>query len=277
MKTSRKALLAITIALAAVLPSVASFGETHGQSAIVRPIERKIAPVPFGPGERGVYKVTFGRLGVGKGVVEIAGLDTIRGFPAYHFVLKINGGIPLAHVNDVQESWMDVTRLTSLRFHQNLHQVKYKRDLTFDFFPSEMIWRSVNRLADANKREKSGPLASEAPLDDISFIYWVRTIPLEVGRTYTFPRYFKEEGNPVIVKVLRRETIKVPAGTFQTIVLKPIIKTKGLFSEGGEAELYFSDDSRRMLIMLSTKLSIGSLKLHLETYTPGQPLNGNLF
>ncbi|MEO5511246.1 MAG: DUF3108 domain-containing protein [Longimicrobiales bacterium] len=277
MKTTRKLLLSMTAALFAAVPSAASFAVSQGQSTDVRPVDGKVAPVPFGPGERGSYKVTFGGIGVGKGVVEVAGVDTIRGIPAYHFVLKINGGIPFAHVNDVQESWMDVSRLTSLRFHQNLSQVKYKRDLTFDMFPTESIWKSVNHRADPEDRNKSGPLASNVPLDDISFMYWVRTIPLEVGKTYTFNRYFKAEGNPVVVKVLRRESVKVPAGTYNTIVLKPIIKTKGLFSEGGEAELYFSDDSRRMLVMLTSKLSIGSLKLYLEKYTPGEPLNGNSF
>jgi hypothetical protein len=71
--------------------------------------------------------------------------------------------------------------------------------------------------------------------------------------------------------------VKVPAGTFATIVLQPVIKTKGLFGEGGEAELYFSDDAKRMLVMLNTKLSIGSLKLQLEKYEAGSPLTSGSF
>ena len=172
---------------------------------------------------------------------------------------------PFARIDDTTESWLDVQKLISLRFHQKLHEVNYKRDKTIDFFPSEMLWA-------VQGKDESGPLATNEPLDDVSFIYWVRTIPLEVGKTYTFNRYFKAEGNPVVVKVLRRERIKVPHGTFNTIVLQPLIKTKGLFSEGGEAQLYFSDDERRMLVMMTTKLSIGSMKMQLEGYEAGQPL-----
>jgi hypothetical protein len=69
----------------------------------------------------------------------------------------------------------------------------------------------------------------------------------------------------------------VPAGTFHTIVIQPSIKTKGLFSEGGEAELYFTDDDRRMLVMLNSKLSIGSLKLQLQSYVPGEQQSGKLY
>ncbi len=265
MTTARRFCLTLAAASLAVLPALAGFGEARAQPAASL---RKVARVPFGPGERGTFKVSFGGFGVGKGVIEVAGVDTIRGTPAYHFVLKIKGGIPFAHVDDVQESWMDVARLSSLRFHQNLKQVNYKRNLTFDFFPQEMIWKVL-------ERDQSGPLATSQPLDDISFIYWVRTMPLEVGKAYSFGRYFKAEGNPVVVRVMRREKVKVPAGTFNTIVLKPVIKTKGLFSEGGEAELYFTDDSRRMLVMLSTKLSFGNLKLQLESYTPGASLSSS--
>ena len=110
------------------------------------------------------------------------------------------------------------------------------------------------------------------PLDDVSFLYWSRSIPLEVGKTYEFKRYFKESGNPVIVKVLRRERVRVPAGEFNTIVVKPIIRTSGLFSEGGEAEVYYTDDARRLIVLVKTKLSIGTMQLQLESYTPGTPL-----
>jgi hypothetical protein len=50
-----------------------------------------------------------------------------------------------------------------------------------------------------------------------------------------------------------------------------------LFSEGGEAELHFSDDDRRMLVFMSVKLSIGTLKLHLKEYRPGTQVSSTRF
>ena len=93
------------------------------------------------------------------------------------------------------------------------------------------------------------------------------------GKTYTFNRYFKEDGNPVTVRVLRRQKVTVPAGTYNTIVVQPIIKTKGLFSEGGQAELYFTDDDKRILVQLKSKVKIlRSLDLQLTGYNPGTRL-----
>lgn len=269
----RKTLACVALAIVASTSAVVH-AQTHTGVKPVAP-PRKIAPVPFGVHEKATFKVSFSGVGVGSGWSEVVAVDTVRGVPVYHFVLRIKGGIPFAHVDDTYESWLDVSNLTSLRFHTNIQEVNYKANRTFDMFAAESVWKSVNHRASMSdpKREQSGKLGSLEPLDDISFMYWARTIPLEVGKTYTFYRYFKSDGNPVIVKVLRRETVKVPAGSFATIVLQPIIKTKGLFAEGGSAELYFTDDARRMLVMMNTKMSIGSLGLQLQKFEPGTPLS----
>ena len=80
-----------------------------------------------------------------------------------------------------------------------------------------------------------------------------------MGDVYTIPRYFQEDGNPVVLKVLRRETVTVPAGTFNTVVVQPMIQTDGLFGKGGEAEVYFTDDTRRMLVQLRSKVPVVGL------------------
>ena len=71
------------------------------------------------------------------------------------------------------------------------------------------------------------------------------------------------------MKVLRRDRIKVAAGTFNTIVLQPIIKSGGLFGEGGEALIWVTDDDRRMMVQLRAKMPVlRSLDLYLKSYTP---------
>jgi hypothetical protein len=87
---------------------------------------------------------------------------------------------------------------------------------------------------------------------------------LEVGKTYEFNRYYHPDRNPVVIKVLRRERITVPAGDFDAIVVQPIIKSRGLFSEGGQALVWFADDSTRMLLRLKSKLPFGTLYLELK-------------
>ena len=90
-------------------------------------------------------------------------------------------------------------------------------------------------------------------------------MPLEVGKTYTFDRYYKPDRNPVTLRVLRKERVTVPAGTFDAVVVQPVIKTKGIFSEGGQAEVWISDDARRMIVQMKSQLKFGSLNLYLRS------------
>lgn len=229
------------------------------------------AAVPFGPGEKTVYNVKYGIAGtVGEASLAVPQLAEIRGQPAYliDFRMRASALFGALKVNDHFQSWFDVRRLHSHRYHQDVSEVNYKRVRTVDFYTDRGVWEQKQQ----GKETISGELPTDLPLDDIAFLFFVRTVPLEVGRTYTFRRYWKDEGNPVTLKVLRRQRVKVEAGEFDTIVVQPIIQTDGMFSEGGRAEVYFSDDERRLVVQLKTKFGPASVDLQLKSYTPGVPV-----
>jgi hypothetical protein len=258
--------LAFPISLHAQQPGHGAGGSGAGGLAGTGPaMTLSAAPVPFGPGERATYQVKFGFLSVGEGRMEVAGVETVRGHSSYRIDWAIKGGIPGARVNDRWQSWMDVAGLFSHRHIADISEVRYRAYRHWEFFPSEGRWAREDN-------GEEGELGSLEPLDDITFVYYVRTLPLRVGDVYTLPRYFRESGNPVVVRVLRKDRITVPAGTFNTIVVQPTIRTRGLFSEGGKAEIHFSDDHRRILVQMQSKLSFGNLSLHLRTLDEGVPL-----
>ncbi len=225
------------------------------QSAAIRGLPANAAVVPFDVGERLEYDVRFGSLKVGSGTMEVREITELRGRAVWHTSFRIKGGIPLYRVNDHYESWFDVVTFNSLRYNQDVDEGRYEVKRRYEIFPERGMFRQNDRPEE--------PTVSN-PLDDGSFLYFVRTLPLEVGKTYEFPRYFKAQGNPVRIHVARRETIKVPAGSFETVVLQPSFQTKGIFSENGKAEVWLTDDSRRMMVQMKSKLSFGSLNLYLR-------------
>ncbi len=224
------------------------------------------AAVPFGPGERMDYDVSLGFIHVGSGFFRVGGIDTVRGHPTYRLEMRLDGGRFGVRVDDNMTSWLDVVSLVSRRFQQDQKEFKYKRQRTLEFFPEEKQYFQPDK-------NEHGTIATDDPLDDISFLYFARTLPLEVGQTYTLHRYFDPAGNPVTLKVLRRDTVTVPAGRFPTIVVQPVIQTKGLFGQGGRAEVYFTDDERRLVVEVRSRVPIvGSLNMYLKTWTPGERL-----
>jgi hypothetical protein len=216
--------------------------------------------VPFGVGERADYSVKYGPFSVGSGVMEVVSIDTIRARETWHTIFRVRGGVIGFRVNDRMESWMDTETLASLRHRQELDEGPNERERQFEIYPDQGTFVE-------NGREPQPTV--KLPLDDGSFLYFIRTVPLEVGKEYSFDRYFRPDRNPVRIQVLRKETITVPAGTFNTVVIRPIIKARGVFSENGRAEVWLTDDSRHLMVQMKSHMKLGSLSLFLKAYKPG--------
>jgi hypothetical protein len=221
--------------------------------------QQHLLPVPFGVGERLEYDVKFGRLKVGSGSMEVVSIDTIRGLDTWHTVFQVHAGNMFYRVNDQFESWMDRRTGNSLRFKQDLNEGRRDVERVFEIFPERSAFIEQGDTLEKSVRQ---------PLDDGSFLYFLRTIPLSVGETYTFDRYFRPDRNPVTIKVLRKERIDVPAGQFDAIVVQPVIKTRGIFSENGHAEVWLSDDANRIMLQMKSGLSFGSINLYLTSFRP---------
>jgi hypothetical protein len=219
------------------------------------------APVPFAVGEELVYRATFGKLRAGTARMRVEGIETVRGRPAYHVVFTIEGGIPFFRVRDRYESWIDVETLSSLRHRQQISEGRYRRTTTYEIYPERAAYQ---------KNDDSLTASVHNPLDDGSFIYAVRAAGVEVGETRRDDRYFRPDRNPVVLTGLHRDTVTVPAGSYATVVVAPSIRTKGIFSEGGEARVWFSDDDRRYPVQVKSKFAGFSLTLTLQSVAAGE-------
>ena len=228
---------------------------------------RTPARVPFGVGELLEYDIKYGKIQVGHGSMEVLPGDTVRGHDTWHTVFRLRGGIPFYRVNDKYEAWFDVHSLASLRYWQDIDEGSYEPKRHYEIFPDRREFV---------EGEKEPRQSVERPLDEASMLYFIRTVPLRVGLDTSFNDYFMAERNPIRLKVVRKETVKVPAGEFNAIVVQPIFASK-LFSEGGHAEIWLSDDENRIMLQMKSKVSFGSLSLYLKSYRPSPttttPLN----
>lgn len=194
--------------------------------------------------------------------MEVLGIETVRGRAAWHTRFQVSGGTLFFRVNDILESWIDVETFSSLRFRQELSEGSRDRLYEYEIYPDREVFQE--------KGKPERPSVSH-PLDDGSFLYFVRTVALEVGATYEFNRYFMPDRNPVRLDVLRTESVEVPAGRFDALVVRPVIKAKGVFSENGRAQLWISNDADQVLLQMTSHLAFGTLSLHLRSRTVRAP------
>ena len=210
---------------------------------------------PWHVGERLVYGVKFGLFNVGTATMEVVGIDTVRGEPTYHVLFNIRGKALTYSLIDSMQSWFGVHDLVSRRFVQDTEERGRHRYRSYEILPDRGIWVRNGTDTAATVRD---------PLDDASFFFFARTLPLEAGRTYTFARYFIADRNPVSIRVLQRQEISVPAGRFRTIAVRPIFQSRGLFGQGGQAIIWFSDDAARIPVRMRSALPVGTIEMSLR-------------
>lgn len=223
-------------------------------------------PLPFSVGERFVYRVRVGKMGtIGSGEMKVEGPATVRGRAAMLLRFDFSSRVGPVRVEDRTRSWLDPARMASLRFEKSERHPLSTKEQDVEIFPGERRWRDADG--------KSGTTPTDAPLDELSFLYFIRTLPLEPGADHAFDRFYEAGRNPVAVRVLGRETISSPAGEFATVVVEMRVKDPERYGGHGTIRLYLSDDARRLPVRIESAVPVfGTMVLTLESHThPASP------
>jgi hypothetical protein len=213
--------------------------------------------LPFAVGEKLSYSAKLGMLNLGSGSLEVSAIDTVRGVESYRLRFRLRGKNAFYSLDDVLESWVGTSDLISRRFVQDFVENDKPKHRLYEIYPDSGFFRQ-------HGRDTTFATPAE-PLDDAGFFYFVRVTPLEVGKKYTYDRYFRKEKNPVTIEVLKREKMELPNGKkVQCLVLHPVIDTKGLFSKRSDTRIWLTDDARRLPVQVRTKFPFGTITLRLQ-------------
>ena len=157
---------------------------------------------------------------------------------------------------------MDYENLFSLRFEKHLREGKFKRD-------EEVRFDQKRHLAHYEKESVQIPPNTQ---DFLSALYYFRTLSVEVGQAVAMANHTGGKNYPIYVKVLGRERVTVPAGTFDCIVVEPVLQTSSIFEHKGKLTIWLTDDSLKMPVLMRSKVVIGAFEAVLKEYsTSGEP------
>jgi hypothetical protein len=219
---------------------------------------------PFEVGEKLSYSAKLGMLTLGSATLEVLPPEMVRGVESFRLRFRLTGKNAFYSLDDVLESWVGTSDLISRRFLQDFVENDKPTHRLYEIYPDSGFFRQQGR---------DTTFATPAePLDDAGFFYFVRMTPLEVGKRYSYHRYFRKEKNPVTIEVLKRERLELPDGTkVPCLVLHPIIDTKGLFSKRSETRIWLTDDARRLPVQVRTKFPFGTITLRLKAMILPEP------
>jgi hypothetical protein len=224
---------------------------------------RELPQTAFKEGERLVFDVGYSFVTAGEAVMSVPSVDTLFGRPVYRVLFTVNATKTfswLYKVDDRYESFLDVQGIFPWHFTQRVREGSYSRD-------AEAWFDQLNNVAYAeNKQYPIPPYVHDA----VSAFYFVRTLDYSktrIGEKIILQNFFKDTTYTLSVKFLGRQRIEVDAGTFDCIIVEPLMKEGGLFKSEGRVLIWMTDDERKIPVKVSTKVIIGSIESELREYS----------
>lgn len=224
------------------------------------PMSPEYRPLPVFP-EKMVLAVSWGMISVGEATLGVDKLVMFNGRPAYHLVSEARSNSfcdSFYQVRDLNESWLDARTLTSLGYSKKLREGGYYRDVwvLYDRDAGTFVERQTSQ--DGSFRVKTGTIPAQVQ-DVLSSVYYTRAQPLPDGGAVTVDVNTPDNW-PLVIKVTKRENIRVPAGKFASILVEPAMRREGLFIQKGKhLQLWLSDDPARRALMMKVEVFFGHI------------------
>lgn len=220
---------------------------------------------PFRVGEKIVHEVSYFKMKAGTMTIETKPNATVNGVNSYHFQMAIKSSDFFSKfyaVDDYVETWMDYENLVPSVFQLHVRETSQIREARafFDFTNKKAsFWE---RKVTEKSGEEDKKLEWEIPefsQNVYSAVFYLRTFQWPDGGENVFRVAHDNENLIFRAKTVRREEISTDAGKFKAVVIKPEIELKGVFRPVGDIFIWLSDDDRKLLLRIESKIKIGTL------------------
>ncbi|HEY5037774.1 MAG TPA: DUF3108 domain-containing protein, partial [bacterium] len=255
--TGEAATPSATVIASSPLSTLSSADDEKDITIVPRPKVNKA----FAPGEKLKYQVKVLSLLAGYATVEVGDYVTVENRPCYPLIAKARTAFPFStffNVDDIQTSYFDAIDFISWKFENNVVEGKFKAT-NLELF--HQIKHKLVRHYNQDKVEETDIPAYDQ--DIISCFYYFRLLPIEVGKKYAIPTTAQGKNYKLITRVAGRETITIPAGTFDAFKLKPIVKYGSMFRNSETIDLWVTADSRHIPLLVRSSIIIGSIEIAL--------------
>ncbi len=250
-----------------LFPFLFLFGPAHSsEHQGIRQAKESTRSLPnsaFDVGERLVFDISYGFVTAGQAVMVIPGYKYVGGKKSYEintYAVSTEAFDNIFKVRDKYSTFVDVDGIYPHRFEQHVREGKYSKDYEAFFDQDELTAET-----DDGTKYKIPKYVH----DILSAFYYVRTLDLaqyHKGDKISLQNFYDGKIHPLDVMVLGRQRIEVEAGTFDCIVVEPMVVQGGLFQNEGSIKVWLTNDANKMPVKVSTKVLVGSIDVTLTKY-----------
>jgi hypothetical protein len=146
--------------------------------------------------------------------------------------------------------------------------LRYTKRLDEDGEKKHEVTTIENGVATRVRKRVTKTRVPRPVLDPISVVQYLRTLDLTPNKRYELTLVADSKLYQVHTKVLRRETVETPAGTFRTVVVEPTMEIGGV-ARDGRLFIWYSDDERHIPVKIRTEIKIGAITATLRSVRGG--------
>lgn len=218
---------------------------------------------PFRVGEKVVHQVHYYSFNAGTMTLEVKPFATVNGRKTYNFAMNIHTSdwySAIYSVDDKANILMDYETLVPTVFTLHVKETGQLREARMLIEPNQATyWERKVTAKNGEEERKLNWDIQEYSQSLFSGLYYMRTFHWDVGVENAFR--VADDGENLIFrgKAIRREHIKTAAGEFDAIVMKPQVELKGKYKPVGDIFVWLSDDDRKFLLRIESKIKIGTL------------------
>ncbi|MBU2446587.1 MAG: DUF3108 domain-containing protein [Bacteroidetes bacterium] len=223
---------------------------------------RKVENKAFGLGEKLTYNVNYSFATVGIASFSIPEIKTFSKRKCYRIKFQVST-VPsfdlFFKVRDLYETYLDVEGIFHWRFEQHIREGKFSRDFSAFFDQRKNKAKTTEGEYDIPKYV----------LDIVSAFYYVRTMDLgkmKKGERFNLKNFYRDKTHDLDVIYHGKETIEVPAGKFDCIIVEPLVREGGLFKHEGNILIWLTNDEAKIPVKVRTKIIIGYVESELTNY-----------
>lgn len=232
---------------------------------------------PFRVGEEVIHDVHYFKVSAGELRIKVEPFAMVNNRKSYTFAMEIKTSSLFStfySVDDRVEIFVDYEELVPRVFQLHVKESGQLREakMLFDVENNTAKFWEKKVTKDHGEEEKKQEWEILPFSQNVySSIYYMRNFQWEPGKEYAF-RVANDKENLIFSgKALRREVLDTKLGPMKAIVIQPNIVLKGKFKPIGDNFIWLSDDDRKYVLRIESKIKIGTLISEVVAINPGKP------
>ncbi|MDH5476499.1 MAG: DUF3108 domain-containing protein [Cyclobacteriaceae bacterium] len=231
----------------------------------------------FSLGEHIKYKVHYGFVYAGEAIMTVGkDLSIVNEKPCYNVLVEGNSIGMFDFFMKIRDTWgtqIDTVTHVPHHFFMKIAEGKYRKHEVIDFKQED---KEVKVKKYHTKQKFWKPIEThEVPdkiQDIVSSYYYLRTLDfkkMNFGDTISINVFFEDEVFDFNIRYVGIEKVKTKIGSYEALVLSPIMPENSLFDGENSIRVWLSNDKNKIPLKVKANMFVGAVEVDIHEYQPG--------